>query len=223
MALTEVSVSRSGEFQTSAVTRSIIDNLLSAEVVTADGGVITASAEQHPDLFWGLRGGGGNFGIVTAFSYRLHPIGPQVLAGPVLWPLEDGPEVLGCYQDFVAQAPNEVATIVTLRRAPPLSVLPVELHRRPVCIITMCYLGEPALGQRALAPLRDFGRPLLAVLLEVGRPPRARRRPQQRAARARLADPVSLDLRRAVPPRRRDRRRRPGHHRLLPPPRRPQP
>jgi FAD/FMN-containing dehydrogenase len=79
-----------------------IDNLLSAEVVTADGGVITASADQHPDLFWGLRGGGGNFGIVTAFSYRLHPVGPQVLAGPVLWPLEDGPEILDFYQDFVA-------------------------------------------------------------------------------------------------------------------------
>ena len=141
-----------------------IDNLLGAEVVTADGEVITASAEQHPDLFWGLRGGGGNFGVVTAFSYRLHPVGPQVLAGPVLWPLEAGAEVLRCYQDFVAHAPNEVATIVTLRRVPPLPVLPVELHGRPVCMITMCYLGEPAVGQRALAPLRGFGRPLLDLV-----------------------------------------------------------
>jgi FAD/FMN-containing dehydrogenase/DNA-binding HxlR family transcriptional regulator len=141
-----------------------VDNLLAAEVVTADGGVITASADQHPDLYWGLRGGGGNFGVVTAFTYRLHPIGPQVLAGPVLWPLEDGPEVLRFYQDVVAQAANEVATIVTLRRAPPLPSLPVELHRRPVCMITMCYLGDPAAGQRALAPLRDFGRPLLDLV-----------------------------------------------------------
>jgi FAD/FMN-containing dehydrogenase/DNA-binding HxlR family transcriptional regulator len=141
-----------------------VDNLLAAELVTADGEVVTASAEQHPDLFWGLRGGGGNFGVVTTFTYRLHPVGPQVLAGPVLWPLEDGPDVLRCYQDFVAQAPNEVATIVTLRRAPPLPLLPVELHRRPVCMITMCYLGDPAAGRRALAPLREFGRPLLDLV-----------------------------------------------------------
>jgi FAD/FMN-containing dehydrogenase/DNA-binding HxlR family transcriptional regulator len=141
-----------------------IDNLLAAEVVTADGGVITASADQHPELFWGLRGGGGNFGVVTAFTYRLHPVGPQVLAGPVLWPLEDGPEILRCYQDFVAQAPNQVATILTLRRAPPLPILPVELHRRPVCMITMCYLGDPAAGQQALAPLREVGRPLLDLV-----------------------------------------------------------
>jgi FAD/FMN-containing dehydrogenase len=141
-----------------------IDNLLAAEVVTADTKVTTASADQHADLFWGLRGGGGNFGVVTAFTYRLHPVGPQVLAGPVLWPLEDGPEVLGFYRDFVAQAPDEVATIVTLRRAPPLSILPVELHRRPVCMVTMCYLGDPTVGQRALAPLREVGRPLLDLV-----------------------------------------------------------
>jgi FAD/FMN-containing dehydrogenase len=82
----------------------------------------------------------------------------------VLWPLEDGPELLRCYQDFAAQAPNQVATIVTLRRAPPLPLLPVELHGRPVCMITMCYLGDPAAGQRALAPLRKVGRPLLDLV-----------------------------------------------------------
>jgi hypothetical protein len=220
--------------------------LLAAEVVTADGKVITASADQYPELFWGLRGGGGNFGIVTAFSYRLHPIGPQVLAGPVLWPLEDGPEVLGFYQDFVAQAPNEVATIVTLRRAPPLPVLPVELHRRPVCMITMCYLGDPAVGQRALAPLRDFGRPLLDLVdlrpytglqaLADATVPHGWHYYWKSADLPALDDDVidaltehasrirsSQELRGAVPPGWRGRRRRSGHHGLLPPPRRPHP
>lgn len=141
-----------------------IDNLLAAEVVTADGGVLNASAEEHPDLFWGLRGGGGSFGVVTSFTYRLHPVGPQVLAGPVLWPLEEAPALLRCYRDFVASAPSEVSTIVTLRRAAPLGMLPMELHGRPVCMITMCYVGDPDAGEPALAPLRGFGRPLLDLV-----------------------------------------------------------
>jgi len=141
-----------------------VDNLLAADVVTADGEVVTASADEHPDLFWGLRGGGGGLGVVTAFTYRLHPVGPTVLAGPVLWPLDDAPALLRFYREFVAAAPGEVATIVTLRRAPPLPVLPVELHGRPVCMITMCYVGDAATGARALAPLRAFGRPLIDLV-----------------------------------------------------------
>lgn len=141
-----------------------IDNLLETEVVTADGECLTASEDRHPELFWGLRGGGGNFGIVTSFAYRLHPVGPQVLAGPVLWAMEDAVEVLRFYREFAAAAPREVNTVVTLRRAPQVPFLPPELHGRPVCTVTMLYLGEPAAGERVLAPLRDFGRPLVDLV-----------------------------------------------------------
>lgn len=141
-----------------------VDTLLSAKVVTADGQLITASEQENPDLFWGLRGGGGNFGIVISFTYRLHPVGPEVLAGPVLWAMEDGPEVLRFYREFAAEAPREVNTVVNLRKAPPLPFLPNELHGRPVCGITMLYVGDPDEGKRVLAPLRGFGRPLLDLV-----------------------------------------------------------
>ena len=141
-----------------------IDNLLEAEVVTAEGQHITASEREHPDLFWGLRGGGGNFGIVTSFTYRLHPVGPQVLAGPVLWAMEDGAEVLRFYREFAHQAPREVNTVVNLRKVPPLPVFPHELHGRPVCSITMLYMGDPNEGKRVLAPLRGVGRPLFDLV-----------------------------------------------------------
>lgn len=141
-----------------------IDNLRAAEVVTADGEVVTASDDEHPDLFWGLRGGGGTLGVVTSFAFGLHPIGPRVLAGPVLWPLEAAPAILRSYRDVAAAAPREVATIVTLRRVPPLPALPAELHRRPVCMITMCYVGDPTVGERALRPLRELGKPLLDLV-----------------------------------------------------------
>lgn len=140
------------------------DNLLSAEVVMAEGRLVTASERENPDLFWGLRGGGGNFGIVTSFAYRLHPVGPRVLAGPVLWPMEDGAEVLRFYREFAAAAPREVNTVVKLGRVPPLPVLPYELHGRPVCAITMLHAGEADEDERVLAPLRTFGRPLLDLV-----------------------------------------------------------
>ena len=91
-----------------------VDNLLSADVVTAEGEIVTASEEENPDLFWAIRGGGGNFGIVTSFEYRLHPVGPIVLAGPVFHPLEDAPEVLRFYREFIAAAPDELTTIFDL-------------------------------------------------------------------------------------------------------------
>ncbi len=138
-----------------------IDNLLSVDMVTADGQPLTASLEENPDLFWGLRGGGGNFGIATAFTYRLHAVGPDVLAGPVLWPLEDAPQLLRFYRDFVATAPREVNTVVKFRQAPASPALPKELHGRPVCVVAMCHTGDLAASERALAPLRGFGRPLL--------------------------------------------------------------
>jgi FAD/FMN-containing dehydrogenase len=137
-----------------------VDNLLGARVVTPDGTVLDADEE----LLWGLRGGGGNFGVVTAFEYRLHEVGPTVLAGPLYYALEDGPEVLRHYRDFVAAAPDELTTIVNLRPAPPLPILPPEMHGRPVAAIATCWAGDPEEGEAALAPLRGFGRPLVDLV-----------------------------------------------------------
>jgi FAD/FMN-containing dehydrogenase len=138
-----------------------VDNLLAADVVTADGDLLRASESEHPDLFWGLRGGGGNFGIVTSFEYRLHEIGPTVLGGPIYYPLEDGPEVLRHYRDVIADAPDELTTILNLRMAPPLPFIPEELHGRPVVMVAVCYAGDLERGEAVLAPLRSFGSPLV--------------------------------------------------------------
>jgi FAD/FMN-containing dehydrogenase len=137
-----------------------VDNFLSAEVVTPDGAIVKADDE----LMWGLRGGGGNFGVVTEFQYRLHPVGPTVLAGPIYYALEDAPEALRHYRDFVAQAPDELTTIVNLRHAPPLPILPPAMHGRPVAAIVACWAGDPEQGERALRPLRDFGTPLIDLM-----------------------------------------------------------
>jgi FAD/FMN-containing dehydrogenase len=141
-----------------------VDNLLGAEVVTADGEVVRADADERPDLLWGLRGGGGNFGVVTSFDYRLHDVGPTVLAGPIYYPLEDGPEVLRHYRDYIADAPDELTTIVNLRPAPPLAFLPAEVHGRPVVAVIACYAGSLQRGEEVLAPLRHFGSPIVDAM-----------------------------------------------------------
>jgi FAD/FMN-containing dehydrogenase len=140
------------------------DNLLSADVVTAEGRFLSASAREHADLFWGLRGGGGNFGIVTSFEYRLHPEGPLVLAGVVLYLAERAPEVLRFYRDYIATVPDELTTIVNLRQAHAAPFLPGRLHGLPVVIIAVCYAGPVAEGERVLAPLRAFGAPLIDLI-----------------------------------------------------------
>jgi FAD/FMN-containing dehydrogenase len=145
-----------------------VDNLLVAELVSADGEMVTASANENTDLFWGIRGGGGNFGIVTAFEYRLHSVGPQVIAGPIFYSLGDAPEVLRFYRDFAADAPDELTTIFNLRRAPPLPLLPTEVHGRPVVMIAVCYAGPVEDGLALLRPLRTFGSPLVDA---IGAPP----------------------------------------------------
>ncbi len=137
-----------------------VDHLRSARVVTADGDIVTASDDENPDLFWGLRGGGGNFGIVTEFEFGLHPIGPTVLAGPVYYALEEGVEVLRRYRDVVADAPDELMTILHLRQAPPLPFLPEALHGRPVVAVVACWSGDLKQGERAVQPLRELGTPL---------------------------------------------------------------
>lgn len=128
------------------------DNLLEADVVTADGRLLTASAAEHPELFWGLRGGGGNFGIVTSFTYRLHRVGPQVLCGDVYLSAEQLSETLAAVRDFLTDAPDELFVICTLRTAPPF--LPAELHGTPVVKVGMCWATRPDRGRPVLAELR---------------------------------------------------------------------
>jgi FAD/FMN-containing dehydrogenase len=136
-----------------------VDNLVSAEVVTADGDVLTASADEHPDLFWGLRGGGGNFGIVTSFEFTCHPIGTDVLAGPVIYPLEDAPAVLRFVRDFVEDVPDELHVALNLRMAPDLPFVPRHLVGKPIVAVIPTWCGQPEEGERVLRPLRACGMP----------------------------------------------------------------
>ena len=138
-----------------------IDQLASVDVVTTEGEFITASAAENADLFWGVRGGGGNFGIVTEFEFRLNPVGPTVLAGPIMWAMEDSPRVLRFYREWIREVPDELTTIVTHRRVPPVAAMPEELHGKHVVIVGSCYAGPVEEGQSVLKPLREFGSPLL--------------------------------------------------------------
>ena len=138
-----------------------IDQLLSVELVTAAGDLVRASEAENADLFWGLRGGGGNFGVVTEFTFRLNPLGPVVLAGPIFWPMTESPRLLRFYRDWIAEAPDELMTIVQHRKAPPLDFVPKELHGKLVVGIACCYAGPPDEGEAVLAPLRRFARPVL--------------------------------------------------------------
>jgi hypothetical protein len=141
-----------------------IDNLLAADVVTAGGKLLHASHDEHPDLFWALRGGGGNFGVVTSFEFRLHTVGPTVLAGPILWDASDAGDVLRFYRDFVRDAPDELGTVVRFGAAPPLPVIPSNLHWRPVMMVGTCYAGSIENGERILQPLRGVRTPLLDLV-----------------------------------------------------------
>ena len=141
-----------------------IDNLLSADVVTANGDLVTASESENPDLFWGLRGGGGNFGVVTSFEFKLHAVGPTVLAGLVIHPLDAAPEVLRFKREFVAKAPDEFVCWFVLRQAPPLPFLPPQWHGKEILALAMCYAGDVAEGERIAKPLREFGQPIADVV-----------------------------------------------------------
>jgi len=141
-----------------------VDNLLSADIVTADGRLLRASADENDDLFWAVRGGGGNFGVVTSFEYQLHPIGPQVLAGLIVHPFAQAKELLEGYRRFVASAPDEVTAWVVLRKAPPLPFLPADVHGTDVLVFAVCAVGDMAAAERALAPLRALGRPIADVI-----------------------------------------------------------
>jgi FAD/FMN-containing dehydrogenase len=138
-----------------------IDQLQSVDVITADGELVKASEDHNADLFWGVRGGGGNFGIVTDFEFRLNPLGPHVVAGPVFWSMEDAPDVLRFYRDWVADCPDDLMTIVVQRRAPALPVVPPDLVGKLVVAVVACYAGPIEDGERVVRPLKEFGSPVL--------------------------------------------------------------
>lgn len=137
-----------------------IDSLVSADVVTAFGKIMHCSITENPDLFWALRGGGGNFGVVTRFEFELHPVGPQVLAGLVVHPLADAEAILSQYRELMDAAPDELTCWVVLRNAPPLPFLPTEWHGQGVLVLAICWTGDLAEGEQATAGLRGLGKPI---------------------------------------------------------------
>ena len=141
-----------------------VDNLLAVDVVTADGKLVHANEKENADLFWAVRGGGGNFGVVTSFEYRLHPVGPEVLAGLIVHPFSQAKEVLDGYRRFVASAPDEVTAWVVLRKAPPLPFLPPEVHGQEIVVLAVCAIGDMQKAEKAVAPLRALGKPIADVV-----------------------------------------------------------
>jgi len=134
-----------------------IDNLISAEMVTADGSKIPVSEGENPDLFWAIRGGGGNFGVVTQFEFALYPVGPEILAGLIVFPIGQAKQILQKYREFVKSAPEELSIWVVLRKAPPLPFLPVAVHGKEVVVLAIFYAGDIADGEKLIDPLRSFG------------------------------------------------------------------
>lgn len=141
-----------------------VDNLLSVDIVTADGELCSANEHENADLFWAVRGGGGNFGVVTSFEFRLHPVGPEVLSGLIFYPQEKAKELLPRYRRIVAEAPDELTCWVVLRKAPPLPFLPEEAHGTDVLIFAACYVGDMREGEKAVAPLQALGEPIIDVI-----------------------------------------------------------
>ncbi|MFN2491056.1 MAG: BBE domain-containing protein [Actinomycetota bacterium] len=135
-----------------------VDNVLSVDLVTAEGQTLHVDAETEPELFWGLRGGGGNFGIVTAFEYRLHRVGPIVLGGPIFWPLEQAGDVLGFVRAFAPEMPDKLGLALTTRLAPPVPFLPPDWYGNPVLGLVLLWSGDLGEGEKAIAPLRRLRR-----------------------------------------------------------------
>jgi FAD/FMN-containing dehydrogenase len=141
-----------------------IDNLLSADVVTADGVLRSVSATEEPDLFWALRGGGGNFGVVTAFEFQLHKVGPQVLSGLVVHPFENAANVLKGYRQALETAPDELTCWAVMRKAPPLPFLPADWHGKAILILAMCHCGDMERAKKETSELRAIGKPIVDVV-----------------------------------------------------------
>ncbi|MCA1367854.1 FAD-binding oxidoreductase [Bradyrhizobium sp. BRP14] len=141
-----------------------VDNLLSVDVVTANGELVRASPTEHRDLFWALRGGGGNFGVVTAFEFALNDLGPEVVAGLVVHPFADAPSVLKQYRQALEKAPDELTCWAVMRQAPPLPFLPAEWHGKEILLLAICYCGDPEAGEKPTAELRSIGEPIADVV-----------------------------------------------------------
>jgi FAD/FMN-containing dehydrogenase len=143
-----------------------VDNLLSVEIVTADGSVRTASREENTDLFWAIRGAGANLGVVTSFTFRLHDVGPTVYGGLIAWPFDRADEVFSAYRTLTAEAPREAAVWLNLLRAPAAPFVPEEWHGQRVCAMVVCYSGDLGRADQALAPIRALGDPVVDLLAE---------------------------------------------------------
>ena len=137
-----------------------IDSLIAADVVLADGTLVTASEEQNPELFWALRGGGGNFGVVTSFEFRAHPVA-EIIGGPTLWTMDRAAEVLRFYDDFMKTAPRDLNGFFAFMTVPPAPPFPEELHLQKMCGVVWCYTGPPEEADAIFAPIAEFGPPAL--------------------------------------------------------------
>jgi FAD/FMN-containing dehydrogenase len=141
------------------------DNVTNMNIVTADARLVQANDHENPDLFWGLRGGGGNFGVVTGIEYMLYPVGPEIVGGIVAWPASEAPRVLELYRTIAETAPLELTLVAFIRPAPPAPWLPKEIHGKPIVAILGCYSGRPEEGEKAVAPIKSFGKPIGDVLV----------------------------------------------------------
>jgi len=139
------------------------DNLISARMATADGRLVTASDEENPDLFWAIRGGGGNFGVATSFEFRLHPV-DQIVGGPIFFELDAAPDVMAFFRDHFSAAPRELGGFFGFQIAPPLPFIPEERHGETLCLLVVCWSGDPAKGEEVLKPIRAAG-PVAAEML----------------------------------------------------------
>ena len=137
-----------------------IDNLLAVDVVLADGRLVTASSDENEDLFWAVRGGGGNFGVVTSFLFKVHPIS-TIIAGPTLWPLEQAPEVMRWYRDFITEAPEDLNGFFAFLIVPPAPPFPQHLHLEKMCGVVWCYTGPAERAEEVFGPVQQFGPPAL--------------------------------------------------------------
>ncbi len=140
------------------------DNLLSADMVTADGDLVTASETENPELFWGLRGGGGNFGIVTSFTYRLHDVGPMIYGGQLVCLPDRAADILRFMREYMEEAPDDLGAAVAFISAPPEPFVPAEMHFQPVVGIVICWTGDHAEGERMVAPIRHFAKPVMDMV-----------------------------------------------------------
>jgi FAD/FMN-containing dehydrogenase len=141
------------------------DNVVGMNIVTVNGRLVRASSEENADLFWGLRGGGGNFGVVTGIDYALYPVGPEVVGGVVAWPASEAPKVLELYRALSEKAPPELTLVALMRPAPPAPWLPKDMHGQPIVALLACYSGRPDEGEKVVAPIKAFGKPIGDVLV----------------------------------------------------------